>query len=1215
MVFCDISGFTALSERLARKGRVGSEEVAVALTTVFSELLDIAIGRGGDLLKFGGDALLLLFTESDHVVRAAAAAFEMKRKLATVGEIDTGSGRVPLGMTVGIHTGQFDMFLVGESHRELIVAGADASATVWAEESAETDEIVVTAGASQMLDASLLEASGDGRNLLARSPEIAHPIGPTDTGDADLSRYLPTALRTVVGTPASDGEHRRAVVAFLKFSGLDADIVDRGPDSVWTDLDATVRAVQAAADEFGVTFLASDIDADGGKVLLIAGAPSTTDNDAERLLRALRRIVESTPPLALKIGVNTGTLFAGDVGSSTRAAYTVIGDAVNLAARVMGQADPGQILAEVGVLERSETVFGTTAIEPFFVKGKEAAVQAVAIGAVQGTREIGTRELPFSGRSETLKVILSDFAEVATSGGRLMEVTGPAGVGKSRLLGEARSQTDPEAWFKVGCERYEETTPYFAIRVLLRQLLSVPEGTDPETVGATLHQAVAEATPDLVPWLPLLAVPAGASVAPTPEVDALSDKFRKERTQELALDLLRSLLPQPAALVFDNAQWIDDNSLETVLRAVARADQLPWLVCLSSRAPFEALPEAGRRVELGPLTTDEGLELARAAAADSPVPHHQLLEAVERSGGSPLFLISLVEATMEGGELPANVEDVINARIDRLEPDARKVLRYASVLGRRFQPEVLIASIGEEVPAAANLGIWPRLEEYVESTTEGEIRFRQNLFRDVAYSGLPFRIRRELHIRVGKALESGSAPEDRNPALLSMHFTLGDDPVRSWKYSKEAGEAAAATYAHVDAVELFERALEAARRVENLEEDEVAGVAEALGDASDKAGLFDKADKAYASARKLWADSRLANARILGKQGLIRERAGNYSVALRWLGRGLKALEGSDSPEVLAERVEILLSYAGVRYRQGEYHACVDLAREALDLGVSDKSEGHARYLLALAYAHLADPASHEEGERALAIYERTGDLFRKANVLNNLGMNAYYRGAWDEALGYWESGRSSYEACGDILGSAMSTNNLGEIYSDQGKHEEGKNAFTEALQIWEGANYGVGIALASSNLGRVHARSGSHREAAEWLSRSIELFETIGAAAFVLEAKVRVAENLVLQKHPDTAPRTEELIKIAKETLGAAVLESALFRILGYARRQQNNPDGAMRAFETSLERADAAGAPYEEALTQQALADLLDDPQHRATADEIFKRMGVIRLPEVPI
>ena len=130
MVFGDVSGFTNMSERLARHGKVGAEEVADGINTCFEQLLDVAYGHGGSLIKFGGDALLLLFTGADHADRAAHAAVGMRARLRDAGRLQTTAGQVTLRISIGVHSGTFDLFLVGGSHRELVVAGPAATATV-----------------------------------------------------------------------------------------------------------------------------------------------------------------------------------------------------------------------------------------------------------------------------------------------------------------------------------------------------------------------------------------------------------------------------------------------------------------------------------------------------------------------------------------------------------------------------------------------------------------------------------------------------------------------------------------------------------------------------------------------------------------------------------------------------------------------------------------------------------------------------------------------------------------------------------------------------------------------------------------------------------------------------------------------------------------------------------------------------------------------------
>src|SRR5689334_18384023 len=164
--FVDISGFTALSERLARRGRIGAEELTEVLNHVFGRMLDIAYAKGGSLLKFGGDALLLLFSNDDHAVLAAQAAVAMRAALREARTLPTSVGRLNLRMSTGIHSGTFHYFRVGESHRELIVAGPAASTTTRMEAVADAGEIVVSEATAARLPARACgESKGDGRLL------------------------------------------------------------------------------------------------------------------------------------------------------------------------------------------------------------------------------------------------------------------------------------------------------------------------------------------------------------------------------------------------------------------------------------------------------------------------------------------------------------------------------------------------------------------------------------------------------------------------------------------------------------------------------------------------------------------------------------------------------------------------------------------------------------------------------------------------------------------------------------------------------------------------------------------------------------------------------------------------------------------------------------------------------------------------------------------
>ncbi len=339
MVFGDVSGFTKMSERLARHGKVGAEEIADAINTCFEELLGVANRAGGSLLKFGGDALLLLFDGEDHAVRAAQAAIGMRARLRDVGRLSTSSGRVVLRISIGVHTGSFNVFLVGSSHRELVVAGPAVTATVDAEGTATAGEIVMSSATASVLPAGC-RGPARGKGYLLRTPTAPFtelPIEVLDMDDVDVARYVPSAIREHLLGGGADPVHRTATVAFLHFDGTDRIVEREGPERCATLLDATVRRVQQVAEDNEVTFLGTDVDHDGGKIIVVSGAPRRVGDDEERILTALRQVVDSDPPLPLRIGVNSGPVFAGDVGPAYRRTFTVMGDTVNLAAASHGE--------------------------------------------------------------------------------------------------------------------------------------------------------------------------------------------------------------------------------------------------------------------------------------------------------------------------------------------------------------------------------------------------------------------------------------------------------------------------------------------------------------------------------------------------------------------------------------------------------------------------------------------------------------------------------------------------------------------------------------------------------------------------------------------------------------------------------------------------------------------------------------------------------------
>ncbi len=658
-------------------------------------------------------------------------------------------------MSVGIHSGLFHFFLVGESHRELLVAGPGATATVTMEATADAGEIVISDATASALRPGVVGASKGPGHLLRRAPAVpADSFLPFEYVDPDLDLLhgIPTGLRDVLSGSHQESEHRRVTVAFIHFDGTDGLIERVGPTETADQLDALVSHVQRAVERQEITFLATDADQDGGKIILTAGAPSTSGDDEHHMLLAVREIMDAHGPLPIRIGVNRGAVFVGEVGPPYRRTFTVMGDAVNLAARLMAKATPGQILITPEILSRSRTGFATEELEPFRVKGKSEPVRALAVGAMTGPRRVGGgRDLPLVGRVTETRTLEQAIGQAKAGTGSLVEIIGEPGAGKSRLVAWLRTAADDMVQLSTVCERYDASTPYHVVGRLLRTLIGLPpEGNSPQVAAAFLTH-LEQRTPTVLSRAPLIATALGLSVPETPETRDIDEGFRRARMAEAVIDLLGELLPDSGLLTVEDAHFMDEASADLFGYLAALVGPSSWLICVTRRdggSAFVAPVEHTTCIALGPLEVDEATELAHLATADAPIPQHRIDALVERSAGNPLFLLELLEVATEGealAELPDSVEQVVAARIDRLSAGDRRLLRRISVLGQSFPYEVLTEVVddtpGEFDPA------WERLDEFVVRDGLGELSFRSALLRDCAYDGLTFSVRRNLHAR------------------------------------------------------------------------------------------------------------------------------------------------------------------------------------------------------------------------------------------------------------------------------------------------------------------------------------------------------------------------------------------------------------------------------------------------------------------------------------
>ncbi len=1219
LAFVDISGFTSLTERLSRKGKVGAEEMNDLLNDCFDALLSTAYDYGAGVIKWGGDAVLLLFQDEQHEVRACRAALEMQRVMASVGKLRTSSGLVTLRMSIGIHSGTFDFFLVGSLHRELVITGPAATMTVAMETVAEATEVAVSPATAAALDPRYLGRARGPAILLRRPPEVTSagwvPVG--DVSGLDLAQLVPLGIREHLLAGGGEAEHRPMTPAFVHFMGADEMLAEHGPDELADALDAVIRIIERAAHEHQVAFFETDIAPSGGKVMLMAGAPRSTGNDEEAMLRAMRAVIDADSPLPLRIGVNWGRIFVSDFGPAYRRTYSVKGDAVNLAARLMAKAEPGQILTTDDVLERARSRFDTVALEPFEAKGKSEPVQAHVVGPPLGVKHRGS-STALIGRENELSLLLEALDRVRHYEGRIVELVAEPGMGKSRLVEELLTRATETRVCSVQCEEYDASTPYLAFRRLLLDIIAsgADEATDVERL---LRERVEATAPHLEHWLPLLGVPLGLELPDTPETAVLGDEFRKTRTEEVVRELLGTILLEPTVLLFDDAHWMDDASSDLLRQLTDGLDLRAWLILVTrlDQPTGFAAPESSRPVVivLEPLDAAHAAALANAASDDQPLLPHEVEALTERAGGNPLFLKQLLAAARQGeglAQLPDSLESLMMARIDRLSPLDRRVLRCAAVIGATFQPALVVATLEED---AGDEDVWGRLEEFLVEE-DGALRFRHALVRDAAYEGLPYRRRRELHERVGETIERAAAKPEDEAALLSLHFFHAHDFAKAWDYSRVAGERAQAIYANVEAAAFFERALAAARHRRDIAGEDRAEVLERLGDVLVRLSKFERAAHAYRASRRRRADDPVAEAQVFLKEAQVPSWLGKLPQALRSITRALAVLDGLDDTAARAERARLHALYAAVRTRQGRLQDAIRwslIAVEEAQAADARDALAHAYFLLDWAYASLGRYEEAVYSPLALSIYEELGNLHRQGLVLNNMGVFAHFQGRWDDALDLYRRAEQAWDKMGDRWHVALATLNVGEVLSDQGRMDEAEPLLRDALRVARASQSGPLLGDVTLRLGRLLSRSGRFEEAHAVLAEAREQYE--------LDADARIAECFVLEGEPGAA------LELSTDALGRARSLDGGFDVLvmlqrthGCALLQLGRLDEARTALALALEEARRRSLDYEAALVLDviaALAQVAGEPAEdlRDERDAILERLGVVGIPEIPL
>jgi class 3 adenylate cyclase/tetratricopeptide (TPR) repeat protein len=935
--------------------------------------------------------------------------------------------------------------------------------------------------------------------------------------------YTPGHLAEKILTSKAvlEGERKQVTVLFADLKASMELLADRDPEEARAILDPVLERMMAAVHRYEGTV--NQVMGDG--IMALFGAPIAHEDHAVRacyaalaMQAALRQYsdeVGRTHGLAVdfRVGLNSGEVVVRAIDSDLHMDYSAIGQTVHLAARMEQLATPGRILLTPATLRLVEGLVRVTALGPVPVKGLTAPVEVcelVGASAVRRRLQAGVARglTRFVGRETELDTLCQAMERAGRGQGQLVAVVGEPGVGKSRLLYEFVQSHRTQGWrvLEAAAVSYGQATPYFPVVELLKRYVPVEEGDEPPTVRAkvtghlfTLDEALQDTIPALL-WL-LDALPLDSPFL------TLDPPQRRQRTlAAFKRLLLRESQRQPLLVVFEDLHWIDTETqalLDTLVESLPAA---PMLLLVNYRPEYrhgwggKTYYTQLRLDPLPPVSADAFLQ-ALLGDDSSLAPLKPLL--IARTEGNPFFLQESVRTLAETGvlgggpgatrlgkpldslQMPATVQAMLAARIDRLPPEEKRLLQTAAVIGTEV-PWPLLQTVADLPEAVLHQGLAHlQAAEFLYETRlfpEPEYSFKHALTHEVAYGGLLQERRRLLHARIVEALEA--LAEDRvaeQVECLAHHALRGEVWDKAVAYCQQAGVRARDRAAFRQAVAYFDQALQA---LTHLPEDShsrrlAIDLRLTLGESLRVLGEYERwrtlLGEAEALARGL--DDRARLGQVLDGMARVIRRTGDSDGAIA-AGQQTLALAVALGDRTLQRQASYTL---GQEYHAiGDFGRAVELLRRSLEAADGEPgtpSTGSIIYSLGWLARTFSALGSFAEGRRhgEEALHLATEDGRGNAPIVahNCLGLLYLAQGDLEHAIPVLEQGLALCRASGDRNTLRSIAAGLGYASALQGRLAEGRALLEEGIS--ETTSTGRLQALSSSSRGT--ARSVVWRE------------------------------------------------------------------------------------------------------------------------------------------
>ena len=1054
-----------------------------------------------------------------------------------------------------------------------------------------------------------------------------------DSAIAALRQQL-AQIGPAVQKQATQDERKLVTIVFADISGFTALSERKDPEEVRELMNTCFQSLVPIVQKYEGTidkFI-------GDEIMALFGAPIAHEDDPERALHAALEMMEAVAAvnrahgtdLGIHIGINSGPVIAGQIGAEDRRDYSVMGDAVNLAARLEDASSRGEIFVGPSTYQQTAHAFDFEEIPPLNLKGKEAPVQVHRLIRAKtiskSRRGIEGLQTDLVGRDSELNRIGSALNALRQGRSGICAVFGEAGVGKSRLITEARQAAATNLhWAEGRALSYTVRMSYWLARALLYDLLEIDSDAAPAAAAIQLRKALEQELPesftDTYPYL--------ARLFDLPLDDAMQERVKFLSTEALQARILQAVQDYVRArtkretlvLIWEDMHWADPSSLEVfesllslikeaslLLICIARPDDNP-AVDLLKRVATD-YPSNYQSIELSPLTREQSRSLIdQLLKIDNPRTRDLILD---RAEGNPFFLEELVRSLIDAGalihadnglvatreikavDIPETLQSTLMTRIDRLQSEIKFTLQRASVIGRIFQERVL-AHLHEGETSAARLAAslgelqrreFVRLQEDASSgETEHEYLFKHAITHDVAYNSLLLARRKQLHKLVAETLEQLFPDRlDELAATLGYHLERADAPERAIPYLERAAERARATFANAEAIAFYQSTIAQLDRVgesaSNFPKTAIgARLNEGLGDILTLVGEHDQSRASFERALSYLSPAdAIPRSRVFRKIGHTHNWQRHYREAERsydLADQELEAESGSADARWWEEKFQIQLERMHLLYWQGlaaEMRALANQYQSAAEEHGTpiQRSKFFVMQSLSLLTGSRYRPSEEclSLAQRAVDASEDSPDLSETPHIRFVLGLVHLFHGNFAEAIDHCGLALQLSRRCGDLVVEARALTYLTVAYRRAIHLEKTEEYAGDALQIATRIGMVEYIAMAKANLAWVAWKQGRLDDCEKLGHEALELWHGMDDPySFDWMALYPLIATAITRKQTERAIRLAEgLFGENQHPIDESVMSAAKSAIDSWQKGDQSLAESQMqRALETA--------------------------------------------------